>query len=500
MGFKRGSPICESELQKVRMAASQLRPIAGKDNRQGEQCELAERLGLGASAVKDKAEVLETPAAPYSAIVWLHGPSYAQCEPNAFGGHRRDDTSGVRHTMSRNQLLCSALGYGVRGWRVFPVHSPTGPRCSCGKSNCEAIGKHSRVKAWPTIATTNETTIRCWWEKWPDANIGIATGAESCLLVLDVDNKGGKDGNATLAELCDRYTWKAETFTIRTASGHHLYFEHPGGSLSGGTCALGPGLDVQGDGKCVITAPSLHQSGCQYQCEDPKAPVARLPESILALIRPAHRPDQQRILEGQRNLELTRIAGRERRKGATESELAEIVLAENQRRCVTPLPRSEALRIAQSVARYDPAEANLYWMPLVISDWDGSLIVKSGSSSERGMYASLIVESWRRRGVLPDDAQLWRLAQADSQAQFQEARVSCFPSSNPEAQMAGRYSCIPDLLNCGHNRRKSTRRKSKQGERAGKNGALAREKLVRSQAVEQQANESATDVQRTLRE
>jgi uncharacterized protein YdaU (DUF1376 family) len=38
------------------------------------------------------------------------------------------------------------------------------------------------------------------------------------------------------------------------------------------------------------------------------------------------------------------------------------------------------------------------------------------------MYASLIVETWRHHGVLPDDPQLWRLAQADSLEQFQQAR------------------------------------------------------------------------------
>jgi len=58
-----------------------------------------------------------------------------------------------------------------------------------------------------------------------------------------------------------------------------------------------------------------------------------------------------------------------------------------------------------------------------MSDWFESLVVRTGEACERGMYASLLIESWRRKGVLPNDpAQLWRLAQADSPEQFKDAQ------------------------------------------------------------------------------
>jgi len=38
-------------------------------------------------------------------------------------------------------------------------------------------------------ATTDEATIRGWWARWPDANIGIATGHG--LVVIDVDRRRG---------------------------------------------------------------------------------------------------------------------------------------------------------------------------------------------------------------------------------------------------------------------------------------------------------------------
>jgi hypothetical protein len=43
-------------------------------------------------------------------------------------------------------MLEAAIGYGSRGWRVFPV-----------------AGKVPRLGAWPTQATTDETTLRRWW-------------------------------------------------------------------------------------------------------------------------------------------------------------------------------------------------------------------------------------------------------------------------------------------------------------------------------------------------
>ena len=72
-------------------------------------------------------------------------------------------------------LLQAALAYAQRGWYVFPV----APR-----------SKVPLVKRWPEVATTDADIIAGWWARWPDANIGIATGA-SDLLVIDVDDEHG---------------------------------------------------------------------------------------------------------------------------------------------------------------------------------------------------------------------------------------------------------------------------------------------------------------------
>src|SRR5262245_25780630 len=107
-----------------------------------------------------------------------------------------------------NALLDAALAYAARGWLVFPCHTPMSDGCSC-RRNCGRIGKHPRTRNGLKDATTDETTIRRWWTMWPQANIGIATGAVSGLVVLDEDSYKG--GDTTRVELEHTYQPLPET-------------------------------------------------------------------------------------------------------------------------------------------------------------------------------------------------------------------------------------------------------------------------------------------------
>src|SRR5688500_3317712 len=80
-----------------------------------------------------------------------------------------------------------ALAYARRGWAVFPVHTIVHGACSCTKSCGKQAGKHPRTQHGHRDATTDPAIIRKWWTQWPDANIGIATGAVSDLTVWDFD-------------------------------------------------------------------------------------------------------------------------------------------------------------------------------------------------------------------------------------------------------------------------------------------------------------------------
>ena len=111
--------------------------------------------------------------------------------------------------------------------------------------------------------TTNEEIIDSWWTKNPRANIGIRTGTESGIIVLDIDPR--HEGNVSLAQLEQKHGNLPVTGEVLTGGGgRHLFFKHPGGT-AGSKAGLAPGLDVRGDGGYVVAPPSNHISGRCYQ-------------------------------------------------------------------------------------------------------------------------------------------------------------------------------------------------------------------------------------------
>lgn len=184
--------------------------------------------------------------------------------------------------------LETALRLARRGFEVLPCHSPGVGECSCRQPDCSSPGKHPRTRHGLHDATADPSLIRQWWQQWPNANLGIRTGAVSGLVVIDIDPEhGGLDTMRSLATE-DRIP---KGLRVRTGSGGwHLYFAHPGGLVrnSAGT-ALGPGVDVRGDGGYVIAPPSRHISGGTYQWTGPWI-LPDLPDHLLERVRPPERP------------------------------------------------------------------------------------------------------------------------------------------------------------------------------------------------------------------
>jgi Bifunctional DNA primase/polymerase, N-terminal len=132
----------------------------------------------------------------------------------------------------------------ARRWPVFPC-IPSGPRA---KTPCTKHGFYD--------ATRDPERIERWWRRWPDATIGLPTGAPTGLVVLDIDVKNGVDGFTALAALGrDISIYENETARVRTRSGGlHVYFDTGGRAFrsSKGQTGLGRGLDVRGIGGYVI--------------------------------------------------------------------------------------------------------------------------------------------------------------------------------------------------------------------------------------------------------
>src|SRR4051812_22536886 len=97
--------------------------------------------------------------------------------------------------VSGTVMLNTALRFAEElRWPVFPLHAPTGGRCSCGK-HCDQVGKHPRTAHGHKEATTDAAQIKEWWGRWDDANIGVATGFAFDVLDLDNDTAGQWLGN-----------------------------------------------------------------------------------------------------------------------------------------------------------------------------------------------------------------------------------------------------------------------------------------------------------------
>jgi putative DNA primase/helicase len=260
-------------------------------------------------------------------------------------------------------LLDAALSYASRGWHVFPCHTPTATGCSC-RRDCGRTGKHPRTKNGLKDATTNETTIRRWWKMWPQANIGIATGAGSGLVVLDNDTYKG--GDESLSDLEQSYGPLSETVQQLTGGGGLQYFfAHPGTPVKNGVERLGPGLDIRGDGGYVIAPPSLHASGKRYAWELSHHPdetvLVPLPPWLLALCQAATRrtrPDAGApIPHGQRNDTLFKLGASLRARGCTEAVILAALRAMNATQCCPPLDDAEVTTVAASCAQYPAGQS-----------------------------------------------------------------------------------------------------------------------------------------------
>ena len=186
-----------------------------------------------------------------------------------------------------NPLLHQALVYAQAGLAVLPIFEPTYKGCSCGRANCNRAGKHPRVGGGVHEATKDPNTISSWWTKWPEANIGIATGRISNLFVLDVD---GTQGAETLENLVKHEQPLSKGACVYTGNGRHYYFRCANNEIRNSVGKIGIGIDIRGEGGYVVAAGSLHRAGTRYRVcglrgRRPRLLVADPPSFLVDLIR-----------------------------------------------------------------------------------------------------------------------------------------------------------------------------------------------------------------------
>jgi hypothetical protein len=175
--------------------------------------------------------------------------------------------------------LRAALAYAKLGWRCHP---------------CEPGGKRPLLKGWPERATCDAGLLERWFGRTPDANVAVATGPGSGLLVLDVD---GPEGERALAELERDHGPLPDAFPMQHTgggrSGWQAFLAWPEGRAIGNSAGrLGPKLDSRGEGGYVLLPPS--RTAQRYRWAPDRSsrdlPPASAPGWLLDLLDPPAPP------------------------------------------------------------------------------------------------------------------------------------------------------------------------------------------------------------------
>ena len=124
-------------------------------------------------------------------------------------------------TAAPSALLEAALDLASSGFAVFP---------------CKPRGKEPLTLHGFKDATRDEAQIRRWWTRWPNANIGLPTGEENGIVVIDVD---GDKGETRLALLEGKFGKLPTSSKASSGKGRHLCFAiagrlRPGSMRRGG--------------------------------------------------------------------------------------------------------------------------------------------------------------------------------------------------------------------------------------------------------------------------
>lgn len=231
-----------------------------------------------------------------------------------------------------------------------------------------ARAKHPLI-AWQVYQQRRATAgdVGAWFARWPNANVGIVTGAVSGLVVMDVDPRHG--GNESLAELEREHGPRPQMVeAVSGGGGRHLYFAHPGGHVHN-RAALAVGIDLRGDEGLIVAPPSIHPSGRHYQWRADHAPneiaVAPLPGWLLGEITPAGSPRghplaywrrliSEGVPEGSRNSTIASLAGHLLWHDVDPDVVAELLLCWNRERCRPPLTDEEVVRTVDSIVHLHP--------------------------------------------------------------------------------------------------------------------------------------------------
>ena len=188
-----------------------------------------------------------------------------------------------------NPLLDAALSYAAQGIPVYPVHWPrpipggANLACSCRQGPaCDRPAKHPLVRHGIHDATCSPVQLEDWWQRWPQANLGLATG-----IVFDALDVDGPAGLAALRQLAPTVDLRPPGPLVATGGGGWHHWFTPTGLGNRPPRGVSH-VDWRGIGGCVLAPPSRHASGGSYRWLRAldQAPLPEVPTALRGLLDP----------------------------------------------------------------------------------------------------------------------------------------------------------------------------------------------------------------------
>ena len=192
-------------------------------------------------------------------------------------------TVSIEQPEGCQQNLRAALEYAA-DWAVFPV--PPGTKRSYKSA------EYSNGRKWGMTRSAAEVTAD--FTRWPNAGIGVPTGAINGFVVIDADTVEGHgvDGLAALERLQAEHGQLPDTLQAISASGSvHRLFKHPGPDIKikCSSSELGPGIDVRGDGGMIVAPPTAGRRWLN------RNPIADMPDWLIELTKGKQPPKPKRL-------------------------------------------------------------------------------------------------------------------------------------------------------------------------------------------------------------
>jgi len=277
----------------------------------------------------------------------------------------------TKHDFAERQgaALEYAVAYAGLGFAVLPINRVHNGKCSCQSSKCKSPGKHPVARLVPRgfkDASADISEVQAWFAEH-DYNIGMATGKQSGIVVVDVDGQDGLDSLETLKSQGISF----ETAYVTTGRGRHYYFRYPMGDIHipSSSGQLAPGIDIRAEGGMVVAPPSLHASGIHYHwgsgATPTKTSIGPLPFDLFLLIPNAKSNTEpqalglsgsrfnlpERVNDGEgRESTILRYAGYLRSQGISQAEIDRELLSYNSTNIKPPLDDADVLDRARRYA------------------------------------------------------------------------------------------------------------------------------------------------------